>query len=82
MHDVYARLGATVADLVRAGRVLEPDHLDGLLVNVTVEIAAAMMEEDARRKAVPDATLGRTPKGNVLPFVLPGSGCASKSTDT
>jgi len=65
MHDIDARLGATVADLVRAGRVLDPDHLDGLLDNVAAEIAVALLEADGRRRA---ARVRARTSGNVVPL--------------
>jgi len=51
MRDADDRLGDAIAAIVRASRALAPDHLDGLLENISVEVGAALIEEDARRKA-------------------------------
>ncbi|WP_411902749.1 hypothetical protein [Methylorubrum thiocyanatum] len=79
MPDADARLGEVVAALVRAGRALRHDHLDELLENVAVEIAAALMEEDARRRG------GRSPAqscGKLIPFpVPPNAGCGRVEDD-
>lgn len=44
MRDMDMRLGRAVANLVQAARMLDAERLDDLLENVTVEIAAALME--------------------------------------
>lgn len=63
MRDADDRLGDAIAAIVRASRALAPNHLDGLLENISVEIGAALMEEQARRKA---AQAQRGPSPNVL----------------
>jgi hypothetical protein len=64
MCDVDDRLGVAIAAIVRASRALSPNHLDGLLENIGVEVGAAMMEEDARRKA---AQLRDRPAFTIVP---------------
>ncbi len=65
MHDIDVRLGAAVADLVRAGRVLDPEWLAHLLDNVAAETEAALLEHEARRKGA--KRRART-TGAVIPF--------------
>lgn len=75
MHDVDARLGETVAALVRASRALDPEWLVELLENVAAETEAALMEQDARRRSA--RRRARSP-GAVIPF--PNGRGTSRST--
>ncbi|MCB4805878.1 hypothetical protein QO001_006107 [Methylobacterium brachiatum] len=65
MRDVDDRLGDAIAAIVRASRALAPNHLDGLLENIAVEVGAALMEEEARRGRVSGRAHG---SGTVVSF--------------
>lgn len=71
MPDIDTQCGEVVAILFRAARTLPGQHLELLLENVSAEIAAAMMEEEARRRTARVA-IQRKSAGNVIPFVSSG----------
>lgn len=65
MRDIDDRLGEVIAAVVRAGRTLAPDHLEELLKNIDVEVGAALMQEEARRRrsrVKPSATVFSFPR--------------------